>query len=108
MPMQPSPIAETVRPLLPSSRRSMIESVSPDFPGDVHDQPELGPLLLLGQLVAFDRAREAALRAQARVVERHESRGLLDPIDQRLPLFQIANLARDEPEDNGLVLRDEA
>src|SRR5215467_6825024 len=59
------------------SRRS-----APDFLRDLDDQAQLRPLLLLGELVALDRRREAALRREAELVDRDVLRGVLDPAEE--------------------------
>ena len=44
----------------------------PDAVGDRHQVGELGPLLVFGERVAFDRAREPALGTQAQLLLGHE------------------------------------
>src|SRR5438552_15330845 len=82
-------------------------SVPPDLPRDVDDQAQLRPLLLFADLVAFDRAGEAALRAQTHVLQRHELRRLLDARHEAFAGFQRAHFRRHQSQDNCLVLRHE-
>src|SRR5262249_11094657 len=50
----------------------------PDFVGDLDDQPQLGPLLLLGERIALLGRGEAAPTGQAELVEARVLRRLLD------------------------------
>src|SRR6266540_2583244 len=45
------------------------KSISPDLARGGDDQTQLGPLILFGNFVPFDRAGESTLRAQAHVLE---------------------------------------
>jgi len=44
-----------------------VGALAPDLAGGVHDQLELGPLLVPGEEVPFHRGSEAALRAEASI-----------------------------------------
>jgi hypothetical protein len=58
---------------------------APHFVGDLDDHPELRPLLVLGKRIALLAGGEAALRAQAELVEIDELGGLIDaPLDRIL------------------------
>src|SRR6266851_3558723 len=58
----------------PRSRKTL----APDLARNLDTARELGPLLLLGQQVAFLGAGEAALRRQAELLQGRELRGLVD------------------------------
>jgi len=57
--------------------------VSPPLPpylaGGFDDEAQLSRLLRNRECVAFDRGRKTALRAEAELLERHVSGGLVDP-----------------------------
>ena len=53
--------------------------LTPDFARGVDDEAELGLFLFDRQRVAVDGRREAALRAEAELIERLEFRHLVDP-----------------------------
>src|SRR5580704_9615175 len=65
---------ETIPGTLPG-----IRLVPPDFARDLDDHPQLGPLLLLGEVIAFLGRSEAALWRQTELVERDIFCCLLDP-----------------------------
>src|SRR5690606_7452876 len=88
----------------PGATRSRV-SASPDRAGDLDDALELAPLLFLGERVAVVRAREAALRRQAQVLERDEARGLLDPALEHVLRLEFAGLRGDEAEHDALAGR---
>src|SRR5262249_32198782 len=81
---------------------------SPYLSGDFHDHPELCPLLLLGKDIAFLAGGEAALRRQAKLVERHEFGGLVDPPLDLVLALELAALGGDEAEHDELALGHEA
>src|ERR1051326_2075208 len=81
---------------------------SPHLARDVEDQFELRFLLIDGERVAFGVAREAALRAERELLDRHELRGLVDPPLHVVLLLERARLRRHQPEDDRLALRHEA
>src|SRR4249920_2600982 len=64
--------------LSPESRASGCRG-SPHSTSHFKDPFQLRPLIRLGDLVAVDCAREAALRAQAQTFERHVLGGLVEP-----------------------------
>ena len=63
----------------PRRRAAGRGGLAPGLVGHVDDQAQLGPLLVLGERVALDGAGEAALRAEAQLLERDVPGGLLDP-----------------------------
>src|SRR5215472_19093232 len=80
----------------------------PHLVGDLDDHAQLRPLLLVRERVAVLGRREAALRRERELVERHEFRRRLDaPLDVILAL-ERAGLRRDEAEHHGLAARHEA
>src|SRR5579875_3480555 len=74
----------------------------------LHDEAQLGELLLDRQHVALDRGREAALRRQAQLFEVDVARGLVDPAQQLVAGLQLPALGRDQAEHDDLSRRDEA
>src|SRR5438552_13897171 len=81
----------------------MITPSGPDLARGLDDAPELGPLLVLGQHVALFGGGEAALRAQAQLIERDVPGRLVDPPLERVLLLQRPALGRHEPEHDLLV-----
>src|SRR5215204_1435866 len=81
---------------------------SPHLPRRLHDQPELVDLLLVGDQVALDRRREAALRREAELVHVDVPRGFLDAALELVLRLELAALGGHEPEHHELALRDEA
>src|SRR5690606_29592659 len=80
---------------------------SSDLPGDLEHEAELALLVVLRDAVALGDAREAALRRQAKLLEREVPRRLVDtPLDPVLVL-ERAVLRRDETENDLLALRHE-
>src|SRR5216684_2746406 len=94
--------------LMLSSLRRGVSCVAPHALGHLDDARELPFLVGLRQRIAFDRAGEAALRAQRQLVERRKLRGLVDPPAQPVGAFQQGTLARHEPEHHDLALRQQA
>src|SRR5277367_4587196 len=82
--------------------------VPPDPARDLDDHPQLGPLLFLGEVIAFLGRSEAALRRQAELVECDIFRRLIDPVLELVFRFQRAGLGRHQPEHDSLALRDKA
>src|SRR5213078_3149418 len=81
---------------------------APDFPRQLHAERQLRLLLIHRDLVALDGRGEAALRAQADLLERHVLGRLVEtPPEVVLPL-QGADLGGDEPQDHARTLGDEA
>ena len=74
----------------------------------VDDEAQLGPLLVLGQGVALDRAGEAALRAQAQPVERDVGGRLVDAPGELVGRLQLGPLAGDQAEHDLLAVGHEA
>src|SRR4029077_20968965 len=68
----------------------------PYFLGGLDDQRELGPLLLLGEVVAFLSRGEAALRREAQLVAVDEPGGLVNPPLQVILALELAFLGCDE------------
>src|SRR5437763_13609662 len=81
---------------------------APDLARDVDAQLELCLLLLDGEVVAVVRAREAALRREAHVLERHVLRGLIDTALEMVLALELRQLGADEAEHDFLALRHEA
>src|SRR5690606_33263193 len=77
----------------------------PHFVRGFHDQIELRLLLVGAERVAVDGRREAALRAEAELLQRYELRGFLDAPLQRVLLLERALLGGDEAEHHRLALR---
>src|SRR5438045_5225772 len=75
----------------------------PHFARRLDDETELGDLLVPGQRVAVDGGGEAALRAEAELLERHVFRCLLDPALELVLAFERGALAGDEAQDHSLV-----
>src|SRR5687767_6229971 len=82
--------------------------LTPDFAGDPYSQLELALLVVLGQLVAHLARREAALRREAQVLERHVLGSLVDAPLQLVLVFQARRLGGNQPQDHVLALRHEA
>src|SRR5262245_12378006 len=77
-------------------------SSSPHLVGHLHDPPQLRPLLLLGEDIAFLGRGEAALRREAELVERDELRRLLDATLELVFRLEAAALGGDEAEHHHL------
>src|SRR6266849_7084155 len=90
--------------LMLSSLRRDVSYVAPHARRHLDDARELPFLVGLRQRIAFDRAGEAALRAQRQLVERREFGRLVDPAAQPVGAFQQGTLARHEPEHHDLAL----
>src|SRR5438270_2327480 len=80
----------------------------PDLGGDLDDARKLRPLLVLGEQVAVVRAREAALRREAKVLERHELRRLVDAALQAFLRLEGARLGGDKAKHDFLSVWQEA
>ena len=78
--LSPRAVAQllTLAPRTARFDRTALFCSAPDAGGGVDDVGELGPLLILGEGVALDGAGEAALRAEAELVERRVLGGLVD------------------------------
>lgn len=75
--------------------------------GRLDDEPQLGPLVLLGQRVALHRGGEAALRRQRELLEGDVPAGLIDAPLKVVPGLQLWPLRRDQAEHHDLAGRDE-
>ena len=84
------------------------EDLAPDLARNIDDQPELRPLLVLGEDIALFGRGEAALRAEAQLLERRIFGGLLDPAQNFVASLERSGLRCDEAEHDGLALRQEA
>src|SRR5579885_2851089 len=91
-----------------NSSPCLVAVSAPYAPRHVRDQFELAPLIVGREQIAAHRAGETALRAEREPLERHVTRGLVDPPTQRLGRLQHRRLGADEPEHHGLVRRHEA
>src|SRR5258707_8779675 len=81
---------------------------APYFAGRVDAQLELGLLLLDGEVVAVVRAREAALRREAKVLHRHVlGRGVDAPLE-RVLRFELGQLGAHQTEHHLLALGHQA
>src|SRR6185295_6494512 len=88
-------------------RRGGVSVAAPDRVGDLDDEAQLRPLRLDRDRVAVHRAREAALRRDAELLDRRVRRRLVDPALEHVPRLELAELGRDEAEDDGLALGEE-
>src|SRR5262245_50837056 len=87
-----------------SPQRIACSLLSPHLVRHLHDRPQLRPLLILGERVAFLARGEAALRGEAKLVEIDELACLLDaPLDPILG-FELAGLRRHQSQHHGLAL----
>src|SRR6185437_5842795 len=80
---------------------------APDLFGRFNHKFQLRHLVGNAYIVAFNRAREAALRAEGELIERTIFRRLLDPALQRVFGLERRELGGDEAEDDSLALRHE-
>ena len=76
---------------------------SPDLVGDLDREPQLGPLLFLGEDVAFLGRGKAALRRQRELIQRREFGGLLQPALDVVLFLQLAGLGGDDADHHDLV-----
>ena len=75
----------------------------------VDDEPQLRPLLVLGDHIAFHHRSEAALRREREVLERNVLRRLFDAPGDRVGLSSsCGSFARDQAQHDGLAFGDEA
>src|SRR5262245_21802306 len=84
------------------------EILAPHLARDLDDQLQLAPLIRCRERVSVVRAGEAALRAQAQIVELHVSGGCLDPTLERILGLHLCGLARHQLQHNLLALGYEA
>src|SRR5207244_7551429 len=92
----------------PWCRRSARLAVAPYLARDVDAELELRLLLLDGEVVAVVRAREAALRREAHVLERRILRGFVDAALEKLLALELGELGAHQAEHHFLVLWHEA
>lgn len=85
---------------------SFREIIAPDLLGDLNVQLNLGPLLLLGQIITFLCRAESTLVAQAELIETLGAvlGSLLQPSNNLLLIIQFGLLAVHHTKDNNLVL----
>ena len=76
----------------------------PDHLGNLADQAQFLPLIVLRQDIALFRRREAALRAEAELVERHELRRLFNALLYVVLVLKSRRLGRYETEHDALIL----
>src|SRR5260370_12936205 len=69
---------------------------SPNLPGHFHHEPQLRPLLVLGQHIALFARGKSALRRKCDLIERHVFRCLLDAALDIVLVFQCGELGRHE------------
>src|SRR5262249_57684565 len=81
---------------------------SPHLIRHLHDPPQLRPLLVLGQDIAFLARGEAALRREAELLERDEFRRLVDAALDRVLGFERPALGGNEAEHHQLALGHES
>lgn len=81
--------------------------VPPKFFGDLDLQPDLGPLLVLTQLVPFHGRAEATLVTEAKLLQAPLAilTGLFEPLDHGGLVVESALLARHDAQNHDLVLR---
>src|SRR3954470_11810960 len=95
-----------VTDLVPSTLVCRIASLGLDSPysvGDLDRQSELGPLLFLGQDVAFLGRCQAALRRHRELVERREFRRFFEPPLDVFRFLQLTELRSDDADHDHLV-----
>src|SRR5690349_21988390 len=83
-------------------------TLPPHLARHLQRQPQLSLLILHGDLVSVVRAREAALRAETQVLQRHILRGGFDAALERVLRFECRDLGADQAEDDLLALGHEA
>src|SRR5690606_24194656 len=81
--------------------------LSPDLLGGLHDQRQLGHLLIVGQLVALHRRGEPALWREAELAQRHVPGRLLDPALELVLGLQLTGLGGHQAEHHLLARRHE-
>src|SRR6185312_557608 len=77
--------------------------LAPYLLGDLDDQLQLAPLVLLGEDVALDGRGEAALAREAELLERRVARRLLDAALEVVLRLELAALRRHQAEHDLLV-----
>src|SRR5258707_335938 len=100
-------VSTKTTPAIPSLRgpsRLRRPRLSPDFAGRLDDEPQLGGLLVHGECVALHRRRKTALRTQAELLERNESRRFVDPPLECVLALDRAALGSHQPQHHHLAL----
>src|SRR5262249_27713947 len=92
---------------LPEPAREQV-GLAPHLGGGLDDELELGPLLLVRQLVARSDARKPTLRRQRQLLQGHVLGGLVDAPLQLVLLLESAVLGSDQTQHNDLALGHEA
>src|SRR5579859_4726001 len=92
----------------PLKRVSSKSGVAPDFPCRFHDEAQFRGLALAGDVVAVHRAGKAALRRQAKLLDRDMTRRFFDAALEQILRFQLPDLGAHQSEHDGLALRYEA
>src|ERR1700722_1528766 len=77
--------------------------LAPPLVGDVDRELQLGPLLFLGEQIALFGGGEAALRGHRKLLQRHETGGLLQPALDVVLLLELAALRGDDADHHDLV-----
>src|SRR5215510_10500454 len=93
---------------LRSMRATKYHSSPPHLLRQLHHHPQLRPLLLLAEHVAFLGRGEAALRREAELINRHVATGVLDAALDDVLLLHGTGLGGDQAEHEGFVLGQEA
>src|SRR5262245_6989182 len=81
-----------------------VSILAPDLTRDLRHVSELSPLVVLGELVALLRAREAALRRKPQPLEIDVLGGLVDAALDNVLVLELWRLAGDEAENGNLAL----
>ena len=69
-----------------------------------NDQAQLRPLILYCNIVSVHGAREAALRGERELLQRHIFCGFFDASTKLSLIFQLAEFCCDQASDDGLAL----
>src|SRR5262249_23407716 len=90
-----------------AGRLGMGGRAPPHAAAGFRDEAQLGPLLVLGEEVAFHRGGEAALGAEREVLQGDVAGRRLDPPRERVAALELRPLAAHEAEHHRPALRDE-
>src|SRR5215510_13996942 len=104
---RPHPVEWRQGAALPEPAREQA-GLAPHLAGGLDDELELGPLLIVRQLVARGDARKPTLRRQRELLQGHVLGGLVDAPLQLVLLFESAVLGGDQAQHNDLALGHEA
>src|ERR1017187_4091557 len=96
------------RPPRPAAASDPSLASAPHLCRSLHDQLQLGHLLLVAERVSLHRRGEPALRRQAQLLDRDVARGLLDPPLEQILALQLAALGGHQTQHDQLVGRDVA